>query len=148
MLLLGPSGCRQFAPGTYFHHGGYGASQAREAGDEPSIGACLDYWCWKFSGQGCTVISTAVDYLLRIHDEAIEQPFADEYAAQIAWQHRRLTQLAGPLRWRPVPVACLRCAAYALEMHEDGTVRCGSCRHQTTRAQYAADAADWYAQSA
>ena len=33
MVLLGPSGFRQLAPGTYFHHGGCGAPHVRGSSD-------------------------------------------------------------------------------------------------------------------
>ena len=119
-----------------------------EPGDEPSVDAVLSYWCAVLSGQPCDRLPAAVDYLLRIHDEACEHEHADQYAADVDWQHQRLVRLAGPVTVRPLPIHCPDCGLRALGLPEHGPIRCGGCGHRLSREQYAALGAAWYHKTA
>lgn len=101
--------------------------------------AVLSAWCQVFSGQPCRTITTAVDFLLRIHQQACQHPLADEYAADIADLHHRLQAHAHTRpRRRPMQMPCPRCELLTLVRQDGRDIECTNpgCRATLTPADY------------
>jgi hypothetical protein len=124
-------------PGDYVDRATPG-TETDQHGPMPAA-AVLSAWCQVFSGQPCRHLTTAVDFLLRVHDDACRHALAADYADDIADLHHQLARHAHTRpRRRPMQLPCPRCELLTLVRQDGRDVECTNpgCRALLEPADY------------